>query len=452
MIVCKFVLPSGGVCNFENPDDAEWCGNCGEKLEWYGEKVVETKPEPAVTVIADEGSATPGIVERVKTALGHGDEEDRPATVATSTRDAPVIVPEAAPEMDAPGAASTPKTGNAAPAGETRTRAEPSAPEDTSLRRPPTDQPKSTLPGQEKGDAKPTVKRPKPPQAKPGDLICGACGLPNDPSRNFCARCGTSLKEAKVAKIPWWRRVFHRRNRSAPIDDSTSSATRPSAGRAPRPRVKNFIAKVAMFALFGTVIAGFAVPSLRSQAIDWYHSALDRLFPNYDPVKAEMGEATRQPEVCADAEAKTAVSDHCPIAAFDGSLTSYWVETKDRAGVEQSLTATFQRPTDLDRIVISIGAPPPDYETYGRPQVLSVTVMGGGGPKKFDFDGGHVASAVWDLTDTADEQQLALHAEGVKRIEFTIKRVYRGQDSSEQTAIRDIEFWQIVPRAESSEA
>lgn len=38
--------------------------------------------------------------------------------------------------------------------------------------------------------------------AKPGDIICAACQGPNDPTRKFCRRCGSSLATAAPAK-PW---------------------------------------------------------------------------------------------------------------------------------------------------------------------------------------------------------------------------------------------------------
>jgi hypothetical protein len=49
----------------------------------------------------------------------------------------------------------------------------------------------------------------------PGDLICGECGESNAPARNFCSRCGTSLRDAVVAGTPWWRRIVPTRKRKA---------------------------------------------------------------------------------------------------------------------------------------------------------------------------------------------------------------------------------------------
>jgi hypothetical protein len=52
-----------------------------------------------------------------------------------------------------------------------------------------------------------TVSAPKPSaaqdrSAQPGDLICANCGEPNDPSRKFCRRCGSSLATASTASAP----------------------------------------------------------------------------------------------------------------------------------------------------------------------------------------------------------------------------------------------------------
>jgi hypothetical protein len=89
------------------------------------------------------------------------------------------------------------------------------------------------------------VKR-KPPKVQPGkptrtpqkgDLICGECGEANVPGRKFCSRCGTSLAAAVVVKIPWWKRMFRRKPKSAmagerPWDDKSGGARRSRSAKA----------------------------------------------------------------------------------------------------------------------------------------------------------------------------------------------------------------------------
>src|SRR4029450_6610819 len=64
------------------------------------------------------------------------------------------------------------------------------------------------------GRAKP-VKQPPTRKILAGDLICGECGEGNPPARNFCSRCGTTLKDAAVAKRKWWQKLIpHRKQKS----------------------------------------------------------------------------------------------------------------------------------------------------------------------------------------------------------------------------------------------
>src|SRR6185503_18170276 len=59
------------------------------------------------------------------------------------------------------------------------------------------------------------VKQPPTRKILPGDLICGECGEGNPPARNFCSRCGSSLKAAAVAKRHWWQKLIPHRKRKA---------------------------------------------------------------------------------------------------------------------------------------------------------------------------------------------------------------------------------------------
>ncbi len=437
MIVCKFVLPTGGVCNFENADDAEWCGNCGEKLEWYGEKVVQTEPEH-LAVVADEEPRPGGLVERVKSALNIGGDEESRGRVTTGVEEAPVVIPEESP----PSQGRVDTAGGRDIATDASSVQQTDVPAEASLRaKPSADQPQATVPTEEKAVAKPVVKRPKPPKPKPGDLICGACGLSNDPTRNFCSRCGTSLKEAKSVRAPWWRRVFHRRGRSLPVDDTTGSTARPKAARAPRPRVKNFLAKFVMLALFGAVIAGFAVPSLRSTAIGWYESARGVLFPQFDEVHPMSASASSKVGKCDDGgNGLNFEKDHCPFDAFDGVTDSFWAESASDVGLHQTLTANFQNPFDLAKIRIVIGTKE-DFNTFARPSELRVTLWNKfDKPIKFESSGEKVWSLRWELDDTSDVQEVSLAAQDVSRATFEILHVKRGSQLDQQTSIQNIWF------------
>jgi len=68
--------------------------------------------------------------------------------------------------------------------------------------------------------------RQKRPRPTPAIFICGNCRIGNDPTRRFCRRCGQSLAEAVVAvapKVPWYRRIFGRRPRTAAAGERPKS-------------------------------------------------------------------------------------------------------------------------------------------------------------------------------------------------------------------------------------
>lgn len=72
MIICK-------VCGYENTDDADFCGNCGNYLEWNSERVEpetepDTEPEPPAE---DAVEVDRGLVQRVRELVGLDEDEAR---------------------------------------------------------------------------------------------------------------------------------------------------------------------------------------------------------------------------------------------------------------------------------------------------------------------------------------------------------------------------------------
>jgi hypothetical protein len=161
-------------CSTQNQDGDEFCGGCGEFLEWAGQKV-DPAPEPPRPVM--EPDVAPPPEPPVATE----------PVVASAPAPAPVPVPAPAP----------------APA--------PDPPEPVRPAPPPPEpvQPAAVLP------SRPAPKRPEPaaaaaePALKPGELACPSCGAGNEPARSFCRRCGNSLAPAaEEAKKPsWWRKL-----------------------------------------------------------------------------------------------------------------------------------------------------------------------------------------------------------------------------------------------------
>ena len=64
MIVC-------GNCGHQNDATDAFCGNCGQFLEWVGQKVEEPAPPAAETPVEEvPPEAAPGLLSRVRQAVG----------------------------------------------------------------------------------------------------------------------------------------------------------------------------------------------------------------------------------------------------------------------------------------------------------------------------------------------------------------------------------------------
>ncbi len=166
MIVCTR-------CSTQNQDGDEFCGGCGEFLEWAGQKV-EAAPEPPKPLMEPDVAPPP----------------EPPVVTEPVVAPAPQPAPEPAP-------AAAP-----APPQPEPVRPAPAQPEPV--------QPAAVLP------SRPAPKRLEPaaaaaaePALKPGELACPSCGAGNEAGRSFCRRCGNSLAPAaEEAKKPsWWRKL-----------------------------------------------------------------------------------------------------------------------------------------------------------------------------------------------------------------------------------------------------
>ena len=185
MIVCT-------KCSTENADDDEFCGGCGEFLEWAGQKVT-TAPEPAAPEPESDEAPEPESLA------------PKPDPVAPKPEPAPAEpLRPAAPQPPAPQpaaekpAAPQPAAAQPAPVTPEPVQPKPVQPEPV--------QPAPVLP------SKPVPQRAEPvpaavaePEMRPGEIPCPACGAGNEQERSFCRRCGASLAAApEEAKKPSW--------------------------------------------------------------------------------------------------------------------------------------------------------------------------------------------------------------------------------------------------------
>ncbi len=269
----------------------QFCGNCGCYLDWteMTDAPAAAEPEPAQVVV---GACAGGIAERVRSALGVGEQAPPPPPPGPPPTGPPPTgrpVPGSPPVLDVRGTAERPGTAEQPGA--------PAAGLVVPLDQPAAGHPGAQQPARARMQPKPRAALPPPEPLNPGDLVCGNCGAGNTPSRNFCRRCGDDLAAAEVAKVPWWKRVFRRRAKA------TVAGTRPRGTGSARRRMP-----VKLFVLLGVLGAlGFGAFFLRGLAVDGVEAVRDRV----------EGVEQQQPEPD-DVDASSSSRGHGERLATDG--------------------------------------------------------------------------------------------------------------------------------------
>lgn len=277
---------------------------------------------------------------------------------------------------------------------------------------------------------RPKPKRPKPITApdevlNPGDLICGQCGVGNDPERRFCRRCGSSLVAAVVVpKPPWWRRVLRRKPRA-----KAEAGSRPhTAGATPRDlkskgqyailKTKSTMGKLgrvaAVLALVG--IAGLSLGPWRDKAGDQIGKVRRLVSPEYDIVRPSSHQATSE------------LDGHPAAAAIDQISNSYWAEGAEGAGEGQGLTFTFAEPVDIDRVGFLNGASAQPQDFVTQPRLREVQLV---------FDDG--TTKMITLDDDPKFQHYGIKARGITKVQLQIVSVYPSLEG-QAASLAEVEF------------
>jgi ribosomal protein L40E len=285
--------------------------------------------------------------------------------------------------------------------------------------------PQAVKPGATKAKAPPRPAAPQKRAINPGDLICGGCGEGNPPDRNWCRRCGASLKEAEVFHASWWKRVrskMRRRKKVRAAGERPRSRRRLFGGAGPG-LLQSWVTRIIVVAVIILAILTFFGPykhTLQNRFSSWYHTVANVIHPSYDPVRA------------VGATASSAEPAHPAIFAVDGAAnTSWWTKGN---GVGQSLTIQIGRPTDIDKIGFIIGDTdtPAAFDLEARPLLVSLTFNGSGKP--------YQKSEV--LNDTPAFQSFTVSATDVTSITLTIESVAGGQANSD-TALAEVELFSL---------
>jgi hypothetical protein len=395
VIICK-------KCGNRNEDRDQFCTSCGSFLEWSGERVVETAPEPTPTPVATPPPPPPPpppptFMEHVKQVVGmEAGQTTRPAASGW--------VP---PPSVAATTATQPEVTTGLPAAR-----RPDGPA------PPTDVPKARQP-EEAPNAPPPPPRIVPamvPEVNEVGTFCSACGAGNDVRRHFCRRCGAPLMRGTATnRQSWWARLMQRRREAAAGDRPFREETTFGS------LVRTFLVTMLLVVLIGGIFAYLALPGFRAavnREIDIAVTDVRRLInPSYVQVHPVTTSVSSE------------VTGHPAQLATDLINNDYWAADLSR-DQEPTLTVTFDGPTDLDAIVVTNGAAPPDYPRLARPKTLQISYSDGTGEQ---------VSLKDDLHATA----YVIHARGVTSMTVRIVNVYPGQAST-QVGLAEIEFRRLA--------
>ncbi len=269
------------------------------------------------------------------------------------------------------------------------------------------------------------VKQPPSRAILPGDLVCGECGEGNPPARNFCSRCGSTLKDAVIAKRKWWQRLIPKRRRK-----SLEAGARPwkAADGGTKQRRKGgklgkLYAKLRPVVAGALLLVGLVVgvtPNLREKvtdkAADTKNSIMSKLQPHYVPLAP------------IDIRATAEEPDSPGSNVIDGNTVTGWLAPDGT--VEPTLVVRFDEPFDLERIQVWNGAAE-GYKDHDRPsqlhfvfdtgQSFDLTIDDIPDPKEYEIkNGGGVREIEVHVVGTYSS--LANHAVGLREIEFLFRK------------------------------
>ena len=279
------------------------------------------------------------------------------------------------------------------------------------------------------------AQRRKPPKVQPGkptrtpqkgDLICGECGEANPPGRKFCSRCGTSLAAAVVVRIPWWKRIFRRKPKSAMAGERPWTAKEGGKKKPKRRGMARFIGPIRKYGGILLLVAGIVYgiySPFRGWVNDRYTGAKDKVMsiihPQFDQVTAGPG-TTSNESVPLD-------PDHPASMATDGFKNTYWLSPPPSADFRPELDVLLTEKVDLAKIIVRTGASD-DFQGHHRPKTLL-----------FIFDTGTQDEV--QLKNTPEAQTVTIHnGKGVQRFKIAVTDVYQSIDGTDM-GLTEIEFF-----------
>ncbi|MFE8977709.1 hypothetical protein ACFYM7_30480 [Streptomyces cyaneofuscatus] len=263
---------------------------------------------------------------------------------------------------------------------------------------------------------------------RPGDLICGSCGQGNAPARRFCARCGFELREAQVARTPWWRSLLRRRRGPRVVELGTGSGLQDDPAPAPGGRLAAFWVRLKtvlgiVFCLSAMLYATYAPfrSMVNDRASEVRRTATGFIESQYSPVR---------PAKVTGPSAK----GHGAENLIDLNTASYWsvpYTGKDTEEKEKAvLVVEFDRLVNLSQLIVTPGAGDA-FTQHGRPRQMLLTFT-------------NEKQSRVELQDSAKPQKFPLKdGLATKKVTIEFTDVYpsaKGQD----VAVAELEFFSLL--------
>ena len=155
--------------------------------------------------------------------------------------------------------------------------------------------------------------------AQPGDVICSNCSEPNDPSRRFCRRCGTTLAAAVApVTIPWYGRLLRRQPKAYEAGERTKTM-KPGGSRSVRTTWMrlNYVVRWVLTGLVLVGVVGYiAIPTVQGVVNRGIRTATEeiRRFIAPTPLAVRPISAASSDET----------ADHPAADAVDKTSNSWW--------------------------------------------------------------------------------------------------------------------------------
>ncbi|TSB24044.1 NADase-type glycan-binding domain-containing protein [Streptomyces benahoarensis] len=260
------------------------------------------------------------------------------------------------------------------------------------------------LPGQPVA-ARPQVRAPGEYRTVDG-VACPWCGTPNRPDRHFCCRCAMRMASSPEgpARLPWWRRLFDRRNREQPW-----------AGDRPRLRwqIGRVLRWLALAAVLTLVVIGLFQTDTAIQAIRDHFAKRALVSPESTTASASFAK-------------------HGPDQAFDPFSNTWWGPGVS-PGTGNWLEARFSDPVRL----LDIGITPGESS---HAEALTKSAQPHRISAQITMDNGHVENRVLNLDQGSGFQHQSFRYGDVVKVRLTVDSAY-GTGPDKQVAIAAVEFF-----------